>query len=224
MNDKKKPNRYIDHTLLKPDASREDIRTLCQEAVDQDFFSVCIHPCHLEEAGLFLKDSRVALCTVIGFPLGANTSQSKAFEAKDSVKRGAKEVDMVINIGRALEGDFAYVEADIRAVKEALAKDICLKTILETSYLSDHQIVKACQAAQAAGASFVKTSTGFSSSGASLHHVSLMRQTVGQAMGVKASGGIRDKKTMQAMIQAGASRIGASSGLAIMKEYQEEGN
>lgn len=211
-----KLNKYIDHTLLKPDASQEQIETLIEEAKKYDFASVCVNPTWVNFAAQALKATDVKVCTVIGFPLGANTPELKAFETSDAIQNGANEVDMVINIGALKSRNFDLVERDIRAVVEA-AKGTLLKVIIETCLLTDDEKVKACQIAQKAGADFVKTSTGFSTGGATVADVALMRKTVGPDMGVKASGGARSYEDALAFIKAGASRIGASSGVAIME-------
>lgn len=209
-------NQYIDHTLLKADSTQSQIDTILAEAKKYNFASVCLNPTWVSYAADALKDSDVKVCTVIGFPLGANTSAVKAFETKNAVENGADEVDMVINIGRAKDGDFAYVEEDIKAVVEA-SGDKLVKVIIEACLLTDDEKVKACLAAKAAGADFVKTSTGFSTSGATVEDVRLMRQTVGPDMGVKAAGGARSLADAQAFIEAGASRIGTSAGIAIIE-------
>mgnify|MGYP000923379076 FL=1 len=211
-----KLNKYIDHTLLKPDASQEQIETLIEEAKKYDFASVCVNPTWVNFAAQALKTTDVKVCTVIGFPLGANTPELKAFETSDAIQNGANEVDMVINIGALKSQNFDLVEKDIRAVVEA-AKGTLVKVIIETSLLTDDEKVKACQIAQKAGADFVKTSTGFSTGGATVADVALMRKTVGPDMGVKASGGARSYEDALAFIKAGATRIGASSGVAIME-------
>ena len=211
-----KLNKYIDHTLLKPDASQEQIETLIEEAKKYDFASVCVNPTWVNFAAQALKATDVKVCTVIGFPLGANTPELKAFETSDAIQNGANEVDMVINIGALKSRNFDLVERDIRAVVEA-AKGTLVKVIIETCLLTDDEKVKACQIAQKAGADFVKTSTGFSTGGATVADVALMRKTVGPDMGVKASGGARSYEDTLAFIKAGATRIGASSGVAIME-------
>ncbi len=211
-----KLNKYIDHTLLKPDASQEQIETLIEEAKKYDFASVCVNPTWVNFAAQALKTTDVKVCTVIGFPLGANTPELKAFETSDAIQNGANEVDMVINIGALKSRNFDLVERDIRAVVEA-AKGTLVKVIIETCLLTDDEKVKACQIAQKAGADFVKTSTGFSTGGATVADVALMRKTVGPDMGVKASGGARSYEDALAFIKAGATRIGASSGVAIME-------
>lgn len=209
-------NQYIDHTLLKADSTQSQIDTILAEAKKYNFASVCLNPTWVSYAADALKDSDVKVCTVIGFPLGASTSAVKAFETKNAVENGADEVDMVINIGRAKDGDFAYVEEDIKAVVEA-SGDKLVKVIIEACLLTDDEKVKACLAAKAAGADFVKTSTGFSTGGATVEDVRLMRQTVGPDMGVKAAGGARSLADAQAFIEAGASRIGTSAGIAIIE-------
>lgn len=211
-----KLNKYIDHTLLKPNASQEQIETLIEEAKKYDFASVCVNPTWVNFAAQALKATDVKVCTVIGFPLGANTPELKAFETSDAIQNGANEVDMVINIGALKSRNFDLVERDIRAVVEA-AKGTLVKVIIETCLLTDDEKVKACQIAQKAGADFVKTSTGFSTGGATVADVALMRKTVGPDMGVKASGGARSYEDALAFIKAGATRIGASSGVAIME-------
>lgn len=212
-------NKLIDHTLLKPDAKAEDIKRLCAEARQYDFMSVCVNPGYVALASKELKGSDVKVCTVIGFPLGANTTETKCFEATDVVNKGAEEVDMVINISKAKDHDYAYVEDEIRAIKKACLGRL-LKVIIESCLLTDEEIVNVCLAAKKAGADFVKTSTGFSKAGATTHAVSIMRKTVGPEMGVKASGGVHNLEELKAMVEAGASRIGASAGVAIMQEVK----
>ena len=209
--------KYIDHTLLKPDASAAQIRKICDEAKEYHFASVCVNPSRIALVAAELAGSGVTPCCVVGFPLGAIPSESKAAETAVAVKNGAGEIDMVINIGAAKDGDWALVESDIAAVKAAcgLAK---LKVIIETCLLTDEEKVKACIAAKNANADFVKTSTGFSKAGAKVEDVRLMRETVGPDMGVKAAGGIHNRAEAEAMIAAGATRIGASSGIAIVTE------
>ena len=214
-----KVNKLIDHTLLKPDAKEEDIKRLCAEAREYDFMSVCVNPGYVSLASKELKGSDVKVCTVIGFPLGANTVETKCFEASNVVDNGAEEVDMVINISKAKDHDYDYLEDEIRRIKAA-CKGRLLKVIIESCLLSDDEIVNVCKAAKKAGADFVKTSTGFSKFGATTHAVSLMRQTVGSDMGVKASGGVHNYQELLDMVNAGASRIGASAGVAIMKEVK----
>ncbi|EMC13646.1 deoxyribose-phosphate aldolase [Streptococcus mutans] len=212
-------NQYIDHTLLKPESRQDQIDKLIREAKTYNFASVCINPTWVSYAAKALEGTDIKVCTVIGFPLGATTSAVKAFETKDAISHGADEVDMVINIGQAKSGHFAFVEEDIRAVVEA-SGDKLVKVIIETCLLTDKEKIKACQAAVAAGADFVKTSTGFSTAGARLDDVRLMRQTVGPDVGVKAAGGTRSLEDAQAFIEAGATRIGTSAGVTIMEGKQ----
>ncbi|WP_019319701.1 deoxyribose-phosphate aldolase [Streptococcus mutans] len=214
-----KINQYIDHTLLKPESRQDQIDKLIREAKTYNFASVCINPTWVSYAAKALEGTDIKVCTVIGFPLGATTSAVKAFETKDAISYGADEVDMVINIGQAKSGHFAFVEEDIRAVVEA-SGDKLVKVIIETCLLTDKEKIKACQAAVAAGADFVKTSTGFSTAGARLDDVRLMRQTVGPDVGVKAAGGTRSLEDAQAFIEAGATRIGTSAGVTIMEGKQ----
>ena len=208
-------NRYIDHTLLKPESTQTQIDKLIAEAVEYQFASVCVNPTWVSYAAKALKGTEVNVCTVIGFPLGANTSSVKAFETKDAVANGADEIDMVINIGQLKSGQYDAVEADIRAVVEA-SGDKLVKVIIETCLLTDGEKVKACQLAVAAGADYVKTSTGFSTAGANIADVILMRKTVGPNIGVKAAGGTRSYADAEAFIKAGATRIGTSAGVAIV--------
>lgn len=208
--------KYIDHTALKAETTQEMITTLCEQAREHGFMSVCVNPTWVSYASELLKESPVKVCTVIGFPLGANTSTVKAFEAKEAVENGATEVDMVINIGAAKAGNWELVYNDILAVVEAVPTDVVVKVIIETSLLTDDEKVKACEAAKKANANFVKTSTGFSTGGATVSDIRLMRQTVGAEMGVKASGGVSTTEESLAMIEAGATRIGASKGIAII--------
>lgn len=205
---------HVDHTLLKPEATWPQIQTLCDEAIANHTASVCINTCYVKQAVEYMA-GRIPVCCVVGFPLGAMDTASKAFEAKTAIENGAAEVDMVINIGRLKNKEYDAVREDIRAVKQAVGDKI-LKVIIETCLLTDEEKVKACEAAKAAGADFVKTSTGFSTGGATTHDIALMRKTVGPEMGVKASGGIRDYATAMAMIEAGANRIGASAGIEIV--------
>ena len=209
-------NRYIDHTLLKPAATRADIAKLCAEAKEYRFASVCVNSAHIAEVAAALAGTDVVPCCVVGFPLGAMETEAKAFEAARAAALGAKEIDMVMDIGAAKEGDFARVEADISAVVSAIQGRAKLKVILECCLLTDEEKTAACLAAKRAGADFVKTSTGFSTGGATEHDVALMRAAVGDDMGVKASGGIRTREDALRMIAAGASRIGASAGIAIV--------
>ena len=209
----------IDHTLLKPEASEADIRKLCDEAAQFGFASVCVNPAWVKKASEFLRGTSVPVCTVIGFPLGATLPDVKAYEARRSIFNGAREVDMVINVGALRSGDDCAVEDDIRAVVEAGHENgVLVKVIIETALLSDEEKVRACLASKNAGADFVKTSTGFSKGGATVHDVSLMRRTVGSALGVKASGGVKGIEDARAMFEAGATRIGASVGVKIAQE------
>jgi len=209
----------IDHTLLKPEASEADIRKLCEEAAKFGFASVCVNPSWVKTAAQFLKGSGVPVCTVIGFPLGATLPDVKAYEARRAIFNGAREVDMVINIGALKSGDDCAVEDDIKAVVEAAHENhILCKVIIETALLTDEEKVRACLAAKNAGADFVKTSTGFAKGGATAHDVALMRHTVGKALGVKASGGVKGIDDARAMFEAGATRIGASVGVKIAQE------
>ncbi|HKU32167.1 MAG TPA: deoxyribose-phosphate aldolase [Arthrobacter sp.] len=212
---------YIDHTLLKPEASEAEVLRVCAEAVDYKFKSVCVNPIWVKTVKKALKQSGVLTCSVVGFPLGATPSDVKAFEARGAVLDGADEIDMVIDIAAARAGDKGALVDDIAKVAEAVhGGEAILKVIIETSLLTDEQKVLACQAAVEAGADFVKTSTGFNGGGATVEDVALMRKTVGPDLGVKASGGVRSLADAQAMIAAGATRIGASSGIAIVKGEQ----
>lgn len=210
----------IDHTALKAIVTEQQVRELCAEARANHFFSVCVSPCWVTLCSKELNGSDVLVCTVIGFPLGANTSAVKAEEAALAVKQGAKEVDMVINLGAAKAGDWKIVEDDIRAVVKASGK-ATVKVIIETCYLTDAEKVKACEAAEKAGAHFVKTSTGFGTGGATAEDIKLMRKTVGDRLQVKASGGIRSYHDAIKMLEAGADRIGASSSVTIVSELPE---
>ena len=207
--------RMIDHTLLKPEATREQIAKLCAEAAAHNFASVCVQPFRVAQAAEALRESDVAVCTVIGFPLGANRAEIKAMETIRAVADGATELDVVINVGAVKDRNWAAVENDITGVVTA-ARGNLVKVILETSLLSDDEITRACEAAVKAGARFVKTSTGFGGAGASVAHVRLMRETVGKLFGVKASGGIRSKQQMLDLIEAGANRIGTSGGVQLI--------
>lgn len=211
-----KLNRYIDHTNLKPDANAKAIEALCQEAKQYEFMSVCVQPTWVSFAAEQLKESIVKVCTVIGFPHGANTPETKGFETENAIANGADEVDMVINIGAVKTENWVLVEKDIQeVVSVAKAKNVISKVIIETCLLTDEEKVKVCEIAKKVGADFVKTSTGFSTGGATVDDIALMRRTVGPEMGVKASGGVRSKEDAQALIAAGATRLGASSGVAI---------
>ena len=216
---KKQMAAMIDHTILKAVAKRQDVEKLCEEAKVNNFASVCVNPVHVPLAAKLLSGSSVEVCTVVGFPLGATSYKVKAQEAAWAVQDGATEVDMVIDIGAAKEGRFDDVEADIAGVVAA-SKPAIVKVILEVCYLTEDEIVACCKAAVRAGAHFVKTSTGFGDSGATVEAVSLMRKAVGPDIGVKAAGGIRTAKDALAMVEAGANRIGCSAGLAIMAELE----
>jgi deoxyribose-phosphate aldolase len=207
----------IDHTLLKPDAVPADIEKLAKEAIQYDFGAVCVNSCHVPLVAKLLSGGQVEVCTVVGFPLGAMDTKTKAFEAKTAVEAGATELDMVINVGALKSGDLKTVEDDIRKVKEAAGKDNVLKVIIETCLLTQEEKVQACELSKKAGADFIKTSTGFSTGGATIEDVQLMKTTVGDGMQVKASGGIKDWATAEAMLKAGASRIGTSSGVEILQ-------
>lgn len=212
-------NRYIDHTLLKPEATAAMIDKLCAEAKEHRFASVCVNPYWVKRCAELLAGTEVNVCTVIGFPLGATTSAVKAAETREAIANGAREVDMVLNIGALKSGDLDSVKADVAAVKQA-AGDVLVKVILETGLLTDEEKEIACKLCAEAGADYVKTSTGFGPGGATVQDVALMRRTVGDKLGVKASGGVRDRATALAMIEAGASRIGTSSGISIVTGAQ----
>ena len=216
-------NRMIDHTILKPEATEAAVQKIIDEAKEYNFFSVCINPCWVAFASEQLADTDVAVCTVIGFPLGANTPEVKAYEAADAIKNGANEVDMVINIGALKSQQYDYVRQDIQGVVDAAKGKALVKVIIETALLTDEEKVKACELAKEAGADFVKTSTGFSTGGAKVADIRLMRETVGPDMGVKASGGVHNAEEALAMSEAGATRIGASTGVAIVSGATGEG-
>ncbi|HJF19380.1 MAG TPA: deoxyribose-phosphate aldolase [Enterococcus columbae] len=209
-------NRMIDHTVLKADSKKADVLRVIEEAKAHHFYSVCINPAWVSLAANELAGSDIQVCTVIGFPLGANTSATKAFETKDAIANGATEVDMVINIGALKDGEDELVQKDIEAVVQAAEKKALVKVIIETALLTKEEIARVCRLAKAAGADFVKTSTGFSTAGAKIEDVRLMRETVGAEMGVKASGGIHNAEEAQAMVEAGASRLGTSASIAIV--------
>ncbi len=216
--------RMIDHTLLKAEATKEQIEKLCTEAKQFNFASVCVNPTWVKHSSELLQGSDVLVCTVIGFPLGANTPAVKAFEVKDAIANGANEVDMVINIGALKDKNYDLVQADIAAVVQAAKGSALVKVIIESCLLTDEEKVKACELAVAAGADYVKTSTGFSTGGATAADIALMRKTVGPELGVKASGGVRSLEDMKSMVEAGATRIGASSGVAIMNGLIADSN
>lgn len=208
--------KLFDHTILKADATKAEVAKICEEAKEYGFMSVCVNSCYTAYVAEKLKDSDVKVCTVIGFPLGQMSTGAKAAETALAVKAGADEIDMVINVGALKDKEYDAVREDIREVKNACGQAL-LKVIIETCLLTDEEKVKACELAKEAGADFVKTSTGFSTGGASVQDVELMRKTVGASMGVKASGGIRDKETAEKMVKAGASRLGTSATIAICK-------
>lgn len=209
-------NKMIDHTVLKADTTKETVKRIFDEAIEYGFASVCINPCHVSYAADYLKDSDVKVCTVIGFPLGATTTATKAFEAKEAIANGADEIDMVMNIGALKDQNTDYVFQDIKAVVEA-AQGKIVKVILETCLLTEDEIVKACQICQEAGADFVKTSTGFSTRGATIEDVKIMKATVGDSMKVKAAGGVRTYDDMVKIVEAGADRIGTSAGCSLVE-------
>lgn len=210
-------NRLIDHTLLAPDATKGQIEKLCEEAREYEFASVCVNPGWIRLSKSLLKDSPVKVCTVIGFPLGATMMASKISEAKESLFEGADELDMVINVGRLKDHDDGYVETEIRELKKVCGEHV-LKVIIETCLLTEEEKTRACLLAKNAGADFVKTSTGFSKGGATVEDVKLMRETVGPDMGVKASGGVKSKEDLVKMVEAGATRIGTSHGVDLVKD------
>lgn len=207
----------IDHTLLKPEATPDEITVLCKEAKDYSFASVCINPCYVSLCSELLRGTSVKVCTVIGFPLGSNTTEVKKYETEEAIKNGAKEVDMVINVGQLKQGNYDYVEKDVRAVvSTARRHNVLSKVIFETALLTDEEKVRAALICKKAGADFVKTSTGFSKGGATVGDVALMKYVVGSGIGVKAAGGIRSKEDAEAMIASGADRIGASASVKIV--------
>lgn len=214
----------IDHTVLKAMTTKEDVIKVCKEAKEHNFFSVCINPTHIELAKKELEGSDVKVCTVIGFPLGANTPEVKAFETKDAIAKGADEVDMVINIGALKDKNYDLLERDIKAVVDAANKEALVKVIIETCYLTDEEKKIACEIAVKAGTDYVKTSTGFGTGGSTPEDIKLMRDTVGPEIGVKASGGVRCKADAEAVINAGASRIGASASIAIVNGDEVSGS
>ncbi|UTR09348.1 deoxyribose-phosphate aldolase [Evansella sp. LMS18] len=217
--------KMIDHTLLKPDVTKEQIVKLSEEAKEHEFASVCVNPAWVKTAYEVLKDKpEVKVCTVIGFPLGASTPEVKAFETENAIANGAGEVDMVINVGALKDQDDEAVLNDIQAVVKAAEGKALTKVIIETSLLTEEEKVRACELAVKAGADYVKTSTGFSGGGATIEDIALMRKTVGPEIGVKASGGVRDKEAAEAMVKAGATRIGASAGISIIQGGTGEGD
>ena len=209
-------NKYIDHTILKATASSADVQKLCEEAIEHEFYSVCVNGCYVADAKHLLQGTDVKIAAVVGFPLGAMTTAAKVFEAKEAVENGASEIDMVINVAKLKDGEFEYVENEIRQIKEAIGDNV-LKVIIETCYLTDEEKVKACELSLVAKADFVKTSTGFGTGGAMYEDVKLMKSVVGNNAKVKASGGVRDKETAQKYVELGAERLGTSSGIDIVK-------
>ena len=209
-------NKYIDHTILKATASSADVQKLCEEAIEHEFYSVCVNGCYVADAKHLLQGTDVKVAAVVGFPLGAMTTASKVFEAKEAIENGASEIDMVINVAKLKDGEFDYVENEIRLIKEAIGDNV-LKVIIETCYLTDEEKVKACELSLVAKADFVKTSTGFGTDGATYEDVKLMKSVVGDNAKVKASGGVRDKETAQKYVDLGAERLGTSSGIEIVK-------
>lgn len=209
-------NKYIDHTILKATASSADIQKLCEEAIEHEFYSVCVNGCYVADAKHLLQGTDVKVAAVVGFPLGAMTTAAKVFEAREAIENGASEIDMVINVAKLKDGEFDYVENEIRLIKEAIGDNV-LKVIIETCYLTDEEKVKACELSLVAKADFVKTSTGFGTGGATYEDVKLMKSVVGDNAKVKASGGVRDKETAQKYVDLGAERLGTSSGIEIVK-------
>jgi deoxyribose-phosphate aldolase len=214
------PAKYFDHTILKPAATVAEVTKICQEAISHGFFSVCINPVHVKKVSHLLNGTGVKVCAVVGFPLGANTSEMKAWETRQAIVDGADEIDMVINVGALKGKDFDFVKNDIKAVVKAASGNI-VKVIIETCLLEKNEIVEVCKIVKKAGAHFVKTSTGFAGGGATPEDVALMKKTVGDDLQVKASGGIKSLADFEKMIAAGADRIGASAGVNIMKELTE---
>ena len=209
-------NKYIDHTILKATASGTDVQKLCEEAIEHEFYSVCVNGCYVVDAKHLLQGTDVKIAAVVGFPLGAMTTAAKVFEAKEAVENGASEIDMVINVAKLKDGEFEFVENEIRQIKEVIGDNV-LKVIIETCYLTDEEKVKACELSLVAKADFVKTSTGFGTGGATYEDVKLMKSVVGDNAKVKASGGVRDKETAQKYVDLGAERLGTSSGIEIVK-------
>ena len=210
--------KYMDHTILKPEATVEEVKKLCREAREYNFASVCVNGCHAKFVSTELAGTDVKTCVVVGFPLGAMTKETKAFETKNAIENGASEIDMVINIGALIDRNYALVKEDIEAVVNVAKGKAIVKVIMETCLLSNEEKIKACEISKEANADFVKTSTGFSCGGATKEDIALMRKTVGETLGVKASGGVRDYKTAMEMINAGASRIGSSNSIVIVNE------
>lgn len=218
-----KVNRIIDHTILKATATTEEVKRICEEALEYDFASVCVNTVHVPMVAKILENSTVKTCCVVGFPLGANLTSVKAFETEEAIRYGAEEIDMVINIGALKEKQDEIVYKDIRAVVDSARDKAIVKVIIETCLLTEEEIERACNIAVKAEAEFVKTSTGFSTGGATVANVRLMKNTVGTKANVKASGGVRTYKDLMSMVEAGADRIGASSGIEIMRSLRKEG-
>lgn len=218
-----KLNKFIDHTLLKATATKNEIKVLCDEAIKYDFYAICVNGCYVELAKQNLKNSEVKVAAVIGFPLGANTTQTKVFEAKTCIEKGASEIDMVLNVGKLLDNEFEYIENEIQLIKEAIGKNV-LKVILETCYLTNKQIEIACQLAINAGADFVKTSTGFGTNGATLEDVQLMKNIVKDKAQIKASGGIKNIEMAKKYIEIGVTRLGTSSGVLLVTKGVSDKN
>ena len=208
--------KYIDHTILKATTTSKEVEKLCLEAKEYGFYSVCVNGCFVKECKELLKDSDVKIAAVVGFPLGAMTKTAKVFEASEAIANGANEIDMVINVGKLIEGDSKYVEDEIREIKEAIGENV-LKVIIETCYLNEEQKMLACELSLNANADFVKTSTGFGTAGATFEDVILMKKMVGDNAGVKASGGVKSYETAEKYIELGATRLGTSSGIDIIK-------
>ena len=213
-------SKYFDHTILKADATEKEIINLCEEAKKYNFASVCVNPCYVKKCVEILKETDVDVCTVVGFPLGSMTTESKLFETEQALKDNADEIDMVINIGKLKDKDYDYVKNEINLLKKACGNKI-LKVIIETCLLTDEEKIKACELSKEAGADFVKTSTGMSKAGAKKEDIILMKKVVGNDLGVKASGGIKDLNSAKIMIDAGATRIGCSSTVNIMEDYAQ---
>ncbi len=217
-------SKYVDHTILKANATKSEVEKVCKEAIQYGFASVCVNPGQVAFVAKQLAGTDVKVCTVVGFPLGATTTMTKVFETIEAIKNGATEIDMVINVGSVYDGDYEFVYQDIKAVKDVCPQQVLLKVIIETCLLNDEQKVKVCDLCVKAGAEFVKTSTGFSTGGATAHDVELMKKTVGDKALVKASGGVRSLADAQAMIQAGAGRIGTSNGVAFVTNNSKVGD
>lgn len=216
-------NKYIDHTNLKANATKEDIKKLCDEAIKYKFASVCVNPCYVELASSILKDTNIEVCTVIGFPLGANNVRTKEYEAIIAIENGASEVDMVINVGALKDKDYEYIKEEIESVRDAIDGHV-LKVIIETCYLTDDEIKKMTEICNETFVNFIKTSTGFGTRGASVHDIEIINKYRNEVLEIKASGGIKDIETAEAMIKAGATRLGTSSGVKLMNLNSSEGD